>query len=135
MQRLLPDGLQSVHWSGGIRFLCDRLREPTPVSLTPKGGPVLCEEKLPTTRRTLTQAAESRTQQTLELVERHADRSPAPVGADDWTDFADDDVAVVVRGEHVDEQVDVTAVGVEHREVFDLAVKAFHFVHKILKGL
>ncbi len=52
-------------------------------------------------------------------VERDADRAAAGMGADDRADLADHDLAVVVGAEHLDELVDVAAVGVEHGEVAD----------------
>ena len=53
------------------------------------------------------------------LVEGDADGAAPGVGPDDRADVADDDVARVVRSQHVDELVDVAAVGVQHGEVLD----------------
>jgi hypothetical protein len=66
-----------------------------------------------------------------DFVECHADRPSPAVGADDRTDFTDDDLAVVVRAEHVDERVDVAAVSVHDGEVLAVPFEALHLVDEI----
>ena len=53
--------------------------------------------------------------------------------ADDLADLglADDDLVAVIRGEHLDEQVDVAAVGVQDRQVLDVAVEALDLLHEV----
>src|SRR5688500_13600710 len=56
------------------------------------------------------------------FVEGDADGAATGVRTDDRTDVAHDDVARVVRPQHLDELVDIAAVGVQHGEVRDGAV-------------
>ena len=68
-------------------------------------------------------------------LERDTDGAASAVGADDRSDLADHDLAGCVRPQHLDELVDVAAVGVEHGEVLDGTVVALHLVDEEVERL
>ena len=69
------------------------------------------------------------------FVEGDSDGATTAMGADDRADLADQDVTVVVGPEHLDKDIYVGAVSMQHSEVLDPTVVAAETLDQMLQCL